>query len=114
MNFQPAPVYSSMGEELKGQAIRQVWKQGRLHKHVGGLLEMLIKKNKVGIMQEVLEEFERIYDELCGTQMVLVSSATEMGEDQLFGIAKSVQQLSGAVKVKVKNLVQENLPSYAV
>lgn len=88
--------------------------QGNFHRHVVALLKMLLKKNKVGIVKEVLQEFERIYDRLCGTQMVLVSSKTKMREDQLFGIAKSVHQLSGAVRVKVRNLVQESMPSFAM
>jgi len=88
--------------------------EGNFHRHVVALLKMLVKRNKVGIVKEVLQEFERIYDELCGTQMVLVSSKNKMGEDELFGIAKSVHQLSGAVRVKVRNLIQERVPSFAV
>ncbi|XP_061372885.1 ATP synthase subunit delta, chloroplastic [Gastrolobium bilobum] len=108
VTFQSTLVDPSMVEELKGQAMRHVVEQGNFHGHLVGLLKMLLKKNKVGIVQEVLEEFERIYDELCGTQVVLVSSTTKMGEEELFGIAKSVQQLSGAVRVKVRNLVQSS------
>ena len=97
--------------------MKQVVEQGNFHRHVVALLKMLLKKSKVGIVQEVLEEFERIYDELCGTQVVLVSSEARMGEDELFGIAKWVQQLSGAVRVRVKvrNMVQQNnSPSFAL
>ncbi|XP_028779817.1 ATP synthase delta chain, chloroplastic [Neltuma alba] len=94
--------------------VRTVLEQGRFHRHLVVLVKMLLKKNKVGIVKQVLEEFERIYDELCGTQVVLVSSATKIEEDQLFGIAENVQKMSGALKVKVRNLVHENLPSFAV
>ncbi|XP_014491493.1 ATP synthase delta chain, chloroplastic [Vigna radiata var. radiata] len=87
--------------------------EGNFHRHVVALLKMLLKRNRVGIVKEVLQEFERIYDELCGTQMVLVSSKSKMGKDELFGIAESVHQLSGAVRVKVRNLVQEGVPSFA-
>ncbi|XP_027350364.1 ATP synthase subunit delta, chloroplastic [Abrus precatorius] len=106
VNFQSAVGEPSM--------VERVVERGNFHRHVVALLKMLLKKNKVGIVQEVLEEFEKIYDELCGTQLVLVSSMTKMGQDELFGIAKKVQQLSGAMRVKVRNLVQENLPSFAV
>lgn len=117
VDFQPAGVVvdPSMVEEVKGQAVRKVVQKGNFHGHVVALVRMLVKKNKVGIVEQVLEEFERIYDELCGTQVVLVSSERKMGEEELFGIAKSVQQLSGAVRVKVRNLVnQESFPSFAV
>ncbi|AES82795.1 putative ATPase, OSCP/delta subunit, F1F0 ATP synthase OSCP/delta subunit domain-containing protein [Medicago truncatula] len=87
--------------------VRKVVEQRKFEGHVVALVKMLMKKNKLGIVEEVLEEFMRIYDELCGTQVVLVSSKREIGEDEMFGIAKSVQKLSGAVRVNVKNLVQE-------
>jgi len=85
--------------------------QRKFEGHVVALVKMLMKKNKLGIVEEVLEEFMRIYDELCGIQVVLVSSKREIGEDEMFGIAKSVQKLSGAVRVRVRNLVQESFPS---
>ncbi|XP_030929669.1 ATP synthase delta chain, chloroplastic-like [Quercus lobata] len=103
-----------MSEKDKGQVIGEVAKKGRFDRHLASLIKMLIQKNKVGIVKEVLEEFERIHDELSGTQVVLVSSATKMEEDQLFGIARRVQKLSGATKVKVRNLVHDSLPSFAV
>ncbi|KAE9598045.1 putative ATPase, OSCP/delta subunit, F1F0 ATP synthase OSCP/delta subunit domain-containing protein [Lupinus albus] len=101
VNFQSTMVNPSMVEEHKGQAMmRQVVEQGNFHRYVVALMKMLLKKNKMGILEEVLEEFERIYDELCGTQVVLVSSTKKMREDEVFGIAKKVQQLSGAVRIK--------------
>lgn len=103
-----------MSEKDKGQVIGEVVKKGRFNRHLMSLVKMLIQKNKVGIVKEVLEEFERIHDELSGTQVVLVSSATKMEEDELFGIAKRVQKLSGAAKVKVRNLVHDSLPSFAI
>ena len=61
-----------------------------------------------------MDEFEKIYDELCGTRTVLVSSEKKMEENQLFEIAKRVQMLSGAVNVKVRNLVEDRVPSFAL
>ncbi|KAL1313323.1 hypothetical protein HN51_039880 [Arachis hypogaea] len=66
--------------------MKEVGKQGKFQRHVVALLRMLMKKGKLGILGEVLKEFERIYEELCGTQVVLVSS------EELLGIAKKVRQ----------------------
>lgn len=102
-------------EESSMVVVREVVEKGGFfHRHVVSLVKMLVKKNKIGILKEVLEEFERIYDELCGTQVVLVSSDTKMKEDQLFGIAEDVHKLSGAFKVKVRNFVHESSPSFTV
>lgn len=79
------------------------------------VIERSNNSNKSSILEmvsEVLEEFERIYDELSGesTQVVWISSEKKIGEDRLFRIAKRVQELSGAVKVKLRNLVKDKLP----
>lgn len=103
-----------MAEKDKGQVVMEVAKKGVFGRHLVGLVMMLARNNKASLVKEVLEEFERIYNELCGTRVVLVSSAERLGKDQLCGIAKRVQGLTGAVKVKVRNLVHENSPSYAV
>jgi hypothetical protein len=95
--------------------IRRVVEQGNFQRHVVVLVKMLMKKNKLEIVEQVLEEFVRIYDELCGTtQVVLVSSKREIGKDEMFGIAKSVHKLNGAVRVRVRNLVQQSFPSFAM
>jgi F-type H+-transporting ATPase subunit delta len=99
--------FQSVDVGVDPSLVRKVVEQRKFEGHVVALVKMLMKKNKLGIVEEVLEEFMRIYDELCGTQFVLVSSKREIGEDEMFGIAKSVQKLSGAVRVRVKNLVQE-------
>lgn len=103
-----------VGVKEKGQVVKEVAEKGRLQRHLVSLLKMLVDKNKLGMVGEVLEEFARIYDELSGTRVVLVSSAKKMEEDHLFGIARRVQKLSGAMKVKVKNLIEESSPSFAI
>ncbi|KAF3439820.1 hypothetical protein FNV43_RR18098 [Rhamnella rubrinervis] len=103
------------GEKVKGQVLMGVANKGEFSRHLVGLVKMLVKKNKASILKQVLDEFQRIYDELCGTQVVLVSSANKLGEEQLYGIAKRVQSLTGAVKVRIRNLVHDNsTPSFAV
>lgn len=84
----------------KGMVVKEIAEKGRFHGHVVSLLRMLINKNKVEMVREVLEEFGRIYEELSGTRVVLVSSRGRLQEDELLGIAKRVQRLSGAAKVK--------------
>ncbi|XP_010267478.1 PREDICTED: ATP synthase delta chain, chloroplastic [Nelumbo nucifera] len=101
-------------DKTKGEEVKQVVEKGRFQKHLAVLLKMMIEKNKMGMVNEVLQEFQRIYDELSGTRIVLVSSARKMEEDQLFGIAKRVQSLSGAMKIKVRHLIDESLSSSAL
>ncbi|XP_075081915.1 uncharacterized protein LOC107812168 isoform X2 [Nicotiana tabacum] len=99
-------------DKEKGYVLKEILSKGKFHKHLVGLLKLLVEKNKVGIVNEVLMEFERIYDQICGTQVVLVSSDVKMEKDKVFGIAKKVQELSGAEKLKVK--VSGSGPGYGV
>ncbi|XXG67163.1 hypothetical protein AAC387_Pa06g0570 [Persea americana] len=97
---------STVGMERKWEVLKEVG----LHRHVVVLLKMMVEKGKVGLVWEVLEEFKRMCDEVRGTREVLVSSAKKMGEGELLGIAKKVQKISGAMKVKVRHVVDESLP----
>ncbi|PIA48846.1 hypothetical protein AQUCO_01300035v1 [Aquilegia coerulea] len=113
-DLQALLVDPSIDDSMKGQVMNELLEKGRFQKHLVLVLRMLVEKNKVGIVQEMLEEFERIYDELNGTQIVLVSSAKKIGQDRLLRIATKVQKMSGAMKVKVRNFIKERSPSFAV
>lgn len=54
-----------VGLEEKGQVVKLVAQKGRFNKHLVSLVKMLVGKSKVGIVKEMLEEFGRIYSELC-------------------------------------------------
>ncbi|KAK3194563.1 hypothetical protein Dsin_025873 [Dipteronia sinensis] len=103
-----------VGEKEKGEVVKKVVKIGKVNRYLAGLVKMMVERDKLGMVGEVLDEFEKIYDELCGTRTVLVSSEKKMEENQLFEIAKRVQMLSGAVNVKVRNLVEDRVPSFAL
>lgn len=100
--------------EKKGQVLKEVAEKGGFHKYVVVLMKMMVEKGKVGLVGEVLDEFKRIVDEMRGTKLVLVSSAKKMEEEELVGIAKEVQKMSGAMKVKVRHVVDNRLPSFVI
>ncbi|XP_068635335.1 ATP synthase delta chain, chloroplastic [Aristolochia californica] len=104
----------SVKEEKRGEVLKEVAERGGFEKHFVALLRLIIGKGKVGLVEEVLEEFARIYDQLSGTRVVLVSSARKMPEEQLMGIAVDVQRKSGAKTVKIRHLVDERLPNAVV
>ncbi|KAJ4839110.1 hypothetical protein Tsubulata_014920, partial [Turnera subulata] len=91
-----------IGEEEKGRVVKEVAKKGKFNRFLVGLLKMLVEKNRLMMVGEVLMEFERIYDEMSGTRVVMVSSRKKMKEEELLGIAYRVQKVSGAMKVKSK------------
>ena len=77
-----------VGIQEKGYVLKEILCKGNFNKHLVGVVKLLVEKNKLGIVDAVLMEFERIYDQLCGTQVVLVSSEVKLEKDKVFGIAK--------------------------
>ncbi|ONI23537.1 hypothetical protein PRUPE_2G193500 [Prunus persica] len=68
-----------VGEKEKGQVVNLVAEKGRFNRHLVGLVKMLVRKNKVGIVKEVLEEFQRIYSELSGTAKKRFMTSIQLG-----------------------------------
>ncbi|KAL6005665.1 hypothetical protein ACLOJK_006236 [Asimina triloba] len=100
----------------KGEVLEEVALRAGSTKHVTVLMKMLGEKRKVGLVGEVLEEFERMYDEWCGMMSVLVFSKEKMEREQLKGIAKQAQMVSGLTthKVRVRNVAGESLPNFVM
>ncbi|GAB4844629.1 hypothetical protein Ancab_038031 [Ancistrocladus abbreviatus] len=107
-----------MGIKEKGEVMKEVVEKGRFNGHLVGLVYMLVGKGKVGIVEEVMDECERIYDELSGIKRVVVISKSlgkeekeekkkKMEEEELFGIAQMMKRERGAVKVKVRHFIEE-------
>ncbi|CAI0469286.1 unnamed protein product [Linum tenue] len=103
-NFLADPM---MGGEEKAELVKELGKRGGTGELLMGLVKVLAGRNRVGVLAEVLMEFERICDEMLGTQLVLVPSAKKMEGSDLIRIARSVHRISGAATVKVRNLVDE-------
>lgn len=99
-----------IGEMGKGQVLMEVAEKGRFHRHLVVMLKLLVSKNKLGLVNDVLIEFQRMYDELTGTCVVVVSSERQMSKDILFGISQGIGKFAGAVKVKVKHVFDRRLP----
>ncbi|GLT56093.1 hypothetical protein SLA2020_291650 [Shorea laevis] len=53
-----------LGKNEKGNLVKEVARRWRLDKYLVRLVKMLVEKNKLGMVGEVLEEFQKIYVEL--------------------------------------------------
>ncbi|WCJ22472.1 ATPase F1 complex OSCP/delta subunit protein [Euphorbia peplus] len=108
----------SSGATEKGRVVQQVGKIGGFNGYLVRLMKMLIKKKRdsLGLIKDVLVEFQRVCDELNGVEVVMVSTRKKMEEDEVLGVARRVMKVSGAVGVKVRNFVDGdlNLLSFAV
>ncbi|URD75024.1 ATP synthase [Musa troglodytarum] len=102
------PVLADPGldEAAKGEVVRGVAEGGGFYRHVVALVRMLVGKGRVGLVEEVMEQFVRLCDELSGTRVVVVMSeeGKKMEEQRLRGIAQEVHKATGAPKVRVRHL----------
>lgn len=58
----------------KGQVVKEIAEKGKFHKHLVVLIKMLVDKSNLGMVTQVLMEFQRIFEELSGTSRFLVPS----------------------------------------
>lgn len=58
----------------KGQLVKEIAEKGKFHKHLVVLIKMLVDKTKLGMVTQVLMEFQKIFKELSGTNRVVVPS----------------------------------------
>lgn len=69
----------------------------------------LIDKKRIDILDDTLAAFENLYNKKTNVQDCKVTSASALSEEQLFTIAKIVQQKTGAKSVKIKEAIDESL-----
>jgi F-type H+-transporting ATPase subunit delta len=72
-------------------------------------LNLLVDKRRIELINEVVKEFEAIYNEITDTEVANVISAVKIEKPQLALIAKKIQSMSGAKNVRIKNIVDESL-----
>ncbi|KAL1833088.1 hypothetical protein ACET3Z_002739 [Daucus carota] len=56
----------------KGKVVKEIAEKGKFHKHLVVLIRMLVDKTKLGMVPQVLVEFQRLFEELRGTDRFLV------------------------------------------
>lgn len=59
-------------EGKKGEVVKRAVEGGGFYARLVVLVRMLVGKGKVGVVEEVMEEFGRLWEELCGVKMVVL------------------------------------------
>ncbi|KAL5982050.1 hypothetical protein ACLOJK_016119 [Asimina triloba] len=111
--FSDPPVYgffvNPVIDSNKKQAmIEEITTSSNLQPHVVNFLNILLDSNRIDLINEIVKEFELIYNELTNTEMALVTSVVKLDSQNLTQIAQTVQKLTGAKNVRIKT---QNDPS---
>lgn len=93
----------------KKSILKSIADDAKFQTYTLNFLNLLISKQKIGIVNNILKEFESLYNELTDTQVAFVSSALKLENRELAQIAKKIQSLTGARNVKLKCSIDSSL-----
>lgn len=95
--------------QKKKSILKSIADDAKFQTYTLNFLNLLINKQKIGIVNNILKEFESLYNELTDTQVAFVSSALKLENHQLAQIAKKIQSLTGAKNIKLKSIIDSSL-----
>lgn len=95
--------------EKKRQILNKLGKDAEFNEYTNNFLNLLNVKDRLSLLDEICESFEKQYSEITDTQIALVRSAVALDKEQETQISARIQKLSGAKNVKVKASIDESL-----
>jgi len=98
-----------MTDAKKKDILKKVCTDGDFSPYTSNFLNVLVDKKRIGLLKEVVSEFDDAYCELTDTQVATVTSAVKLENEQQFLIAKKMQEMTGAKNIKLKPQVDPSL-----
>lgn len=80
-----------------------------LSPHTQNFLNILIESKRIDIVLDIAKEFELVFNTLTDTVPVVVTSVVKLESEHLAQIAKQIQKLTGAKKVRTKTVLDPSL-----
>ncbi|POO00272.1 ATPase, OSCP/delta subunit [Trema orientale] len=96
-------------EEKKRKVVDELAASLGLQPHTANFINILIDARRIDIINDVVTEFEKVYNGLTDTELAVVSSVVKLESQHLAQIAKTVQKLTGAKNVRIKTATDPSL-----
>lgn len=96
-------------EEKKRKVVEELASSLGLQPHTANFLNILNDSRRIELINDVVKEFETVYNRLTETELVVVSSVVKLESQHLAQIAKTVQKLTGAKNVRIKTTTDPTL-----
>ncbi|CAL5198112.1 unnamed protein product [Lathyrus oleraceus] len=96
-------------DSTKRQLIGEFATTSGFQPHTHNFLNVLIDSKRIDMIIDIIKEFEFVYNTLTDTELVVVTSVVKLESHHLAQIAKQVQKLTGAKKVRTKTLLDPSL-----
>ncbi|CAH8351884.1 unnamed protein product [Eruca vesicaria subsp. sativa] len=77
--------------------------------HTSNFLNVLIDSNRIDFVNEIMKEFEVVYNKMTKTELVVVKSVVKLEAPHLAQVARLVQRLTGARNVRIRTVIDESL-----
>eukprot|EP00249_Psilotum_nudum_P013867 c24556_g1_i2 orf=415-1149(-) len=95
--------------DKKKEVLNKLADKGSFLSYTKNLLNIMVNKNRTGLLKDLVKEFEGIYAELNDTQLAVVTSAVKLDKSQTDLIATKIMSLTGAKNVSLRNIVDPSL-----
>jgi len=79
--------------ELKRRILSQVASEVKVHAYTKSFLDILLEKDRFVYADSILEAYRQIIDESSGRVRAVVTSATELGKEQLDRISQALKKV---------------------
>lgn len=93
----------------KRAVLQKIGKEAGFQAYTNNFLNLLVEKDRLGLLEEICEEFEELYCKLTDTQVATLRSAVKLQQEQQFLIAKKLQELTGSKNIKLKPVLDTSL-----
>lgn len=98
-----------IGNRKKKSILKAIADDAKFQSYTLKFLSLLVDKQRMNMVKDILKEFESVYNEMTHTQVATVFSALELEHYQLARIAKKVKNLTGAQNVKLQSIIDPSL-----
>lgn len=99
----------TIDESKKRDVVDQIVTSTELQPHVANFLNILVDMKRTDIVNDIVKEFEGVYNSLTDTELAVVTSVVQLEAQHLAQIAKGVQKLTGAKNVRIKTVIDPSL-----
>lgn len=96
-------------DSKKYSVIDEIAKSSDIQPHVVNFLNILVDMKRIDILNDIVKEFEVVYNDLTETELAVVTSVVKLESQHLAQIAKGVQKLTGAKNVRIKTVIDPSL-----
>eukprot|EP00244_Chara_vulgaris_P010184 TRINITY_DN459_c0_g2_i2.p1 TRINITY_DN459_c0_g2~~TRINITY_DN459_c0_g2_i2.p1 ORF type:complete len:277 (+),score=62.94 TRINITY_DN459_c0_g2_i2:153-983(+) len=95
--------------EKKKEVLNMIATDLALHPYTKSFMGLLVDQKRSHLLGDVAAEFEGLYCQATGMEVAEVTSAIKLNNPQQARIAKKLQELTGAKKIKLRSTVDPSL-----